>query len=92
MKQQSVVEIGSGNAAQCSRRILLAFKTKSLPTLRRELARAERVCQAAPESSLAAEQVELLEAVVGSMRMSISGRRPCDHTEISLLGHLAGSV
>jgi hypothetical protein len=84
-----VIEIGSGNAAQCSRRILLAFASGSLPTLQRELTRAERVCQNATNSSLAAEQADLLEAVVGSMRMSISGHQPYAGAEISLLGHLA---
>jgi len=84
-----VVEIGSGSAAQCSRRILLAFSSGSLQTLRQELTRAERVCQCATSSSLAAEQADLLEAVVGSMRISISGQLRSAHTEISLLGHLA---
>jgi hypothetical protein len=31
----------------------------------------------------------LLEAIVGSIHLSITGHRPCIDAEISLLGHLA---
>ena len=57
--------------------------------LDRELVRAARVCQSATASSLAEEQADLLDAVVGSIRISISSHQPCGKMELSLLGHLA---
>ena len=92
MGETTVVEIGSGDAATCSRRIFQAFKSKSLQTLARELTRAERVCRHTGGSSLADEQAELLDAIVGKMRVSINQHQPCAEAEISLLGHLAGSA
>jgi hypothetical protein len=94
MRGTGAVEIGSGNAVECSRRILLAYSARSLKTLENELTRASSVCRrtAAPrswDSSLAAEQADLLDAIVGGLRASISGHIPRASAEISLLGHLA---
>ena len=94
MRGAAVVVIGSGDAVECSRRILRACKSRSLQTLEQELTRANRLRRAPAvpgpgESSLAEEQAELLDAIVGSLRVSISGHNPCADVELSLLGHLA---
>src|ERR1019366_1069015 len=92
MGATEVEEIGSGNPAECSRRLLLAIRGSSLRSLNGELARAARVC--APPlrgaSTLAEEQAELLGAIVERMRLSTLEYEPFPETEISLLGHLAG--
>jgi len=90
MNKAVVVEIRTGSVAQCSRRILDAFEGKSLQTLEREVARAARICDQTPDSSLGAEQAELLEALLESMHASISRHQPDVNMELSLLGHLAG--
>ena len=96
MSGAAVVEIGSGDVVECSRRILLAFQSSSLQALDRELTRAARVCRHAaapgtPGSSLAKEQADLLAAIVDSMRAPASGHRLYADTEISLLVHMARS-
>jgi len=90
MTSATVVEIGAGSVAECSSRILYALRCKSLETLKRELARASRVCRRKrSDESLIEEEAELLEAIVGSIDLSITGYRPRIEAEISLLGHLA---
>jgi len=84
MRTANVVEINSGDAVECSRRILRALQTKNQRALKGELLRAERVCQRPGKSTLAAEQSELLLAVVRNM--------PWAQVEISLLGHLSDST
>jgi hypothetical protein len=82
-----VVEIGAGNAADCARRLLSAIQSGGRQIVKRELARAGRVCErAAKGHSFAAEQAELLAAVVEAMRVSPGGE-----AEVFLLGHLAKS-
>ena len=86
MPRAAVVEIGSGDAADCSRRLLSAFDGGSLETVKRELARAERVSRrGVTGSGLADEHAELLGALVERMRVF-----PCGDAEIFLLEHLAG--
>ena len=94
MRGTVVVEIGSDSAVGCSRRILLACESRSLTTLQKELLHAKRVCRrtAVPgsrESSLAAEQTELLEGIVDGLRAYISGHIPSASAELFLLDHLA---
>lgn len=84
MRGKAVVDIGSGNAVECSRRLLLAIRSGSLESLNGALARARRVCERATGSSLADEQADLLGAIVERMR-----HEPCAEAEISLLGRLA---
>ena len=89
MERKLIVEIDSGDPAECSRRILQAFKSGNLQGLQRELARASRVCQHAAVPGIREEQAELLESIVESIQASISGHQTCGEAEISLLGHLA---
>jgi hypothetical protein len=91
MRGTAVVEIGSGDPVECSRRILAAFRSKSLRRLRNELLRASRVCQSSAVPGMAQERAELLDAIVRNMQTSISGHRPFGAAEISLLGHLAAA-
>ena len=84
---RGVVEIGSGNAVECSRRLLAAIQSGCFQLVRRELARAGRVCErAATNPSFAGEQADLLGAVVERMRLS-----PWGDAELFLLGHLVKS-
>jgi hypothetical protein len=93
MRENKAAEIGSGNAAQCSRRLLSAIRSGSLQSFKRELAQAVRVCETTlprnASSALGEEQTELLVAIVE--RMSIAGYEPCSEAEIFLLGHLANA-
>jgi hypothetical protein len=92
MSGTEAVEIGSG-AVACSRRLLSAIRSGSLPALRRELTRAQRVARTplppAPWSSLADEQAELLDAITKRMSLSLGEYDPCAEAEIYLLGHLS---
>ena len=84
-----VVEIEAGTVSECSRRILSALRGKRLRILKREMARAAKICrQDSVSGPQKQEQAELLSAIMDSIRASITGRRPCIDTEISLLGHL----
>jgi hypothetical protein len=90
MRKAVVIEIGSGSAVDCSRRILNALRAGSAARLDRELLRARRVCAAASRagtSGLEAEQADLLEGILEEVE-----HQPCGKMEISLLGHLAGAA
>ena len=93
MLATEAVEIGSGSAAECSRRLLAAIQGGNRQSLERELARAARVSSAHlprhAQSSLAEEQKELLGAITEHMRVSLAGYEPCAEAELFLLGHLA---
>jgi hypothetical protein len=85
MRGAEVVEIGSRNAAECSRRLLSAVHGADWQGVNRELSRARRICErTVRDASLAGEQADLLEAIVDRM-----GVGPCGDTELFLLGHLA---
>ena len=87
MGAAAVVEIESGDAAGCARRMLSALADGSRPRMERELIRSERLCaRGGHDSSLAEEQAELLNAVVEGIRL-----HHCGETEILLLGHLASA-
>ena len=96
MHGAQVVEIGSGNAVECSRRLLSAIHGGNLQSLRRELERAATLSglpnSRGSQSSLIEEQTELLSALVGSMHVSIERYEPCAEADIFLLGHLAGTT
>jgi hypothetical protein len=92
MLATEAVEIGSGSAVECSRRLLSAIHGGNLQSVKRELARAARVsetprCNA--QSALIEEQKELLGAIIERMNVSIAGYEPCAEAELFLLGHLA---
>jgi hypothetical protein len=93
MLAAEVVEIGSGNPVECSRRLLGAIHGGNLQSVKRELARAARVgrTQLPPkaQSALVEEQRELLGAIIERMNVSVSGYDPYDEAELFLLGHLA---
>jgi hypothetical protein len=93
MRGNKAVEIGSGSAALCSRRLLSTIRSGSLQSLKRELAQAVRICETPlprnASSALGEEQTELLGAIVE--HMSIAGYEPCSEAEIFLLGHLANA-
>jgi hypothetical protein len=95
MLATEAVEIGSGSAVECSRRLLSAIHGGNLQSVKRELARAARVsgsqlpCNA--QSALIEEQKELLGAIIERMNVSIAGYEPCAEAELFLLGHLAGA-
>lgn len=93
MSGTEVVEIGAGSAVECSKRLLSAVRSGSLPAVGRELSRAQRVANApvpaAGRSALAEEQAELLDAIAGRMRLSLKQYDPSLETEIFLLGHLS---
>ncbi len=87
MRRAAVVEIGAGNAAECARRLLSAMRGGGAQIVKRELARAGRVCERAVRGqNVAAEKAELLAAVVEGLRLSPQGE-----AELFLLGHLAKS-
>ena len=91
MGETEVMEIGSGNSAECSRRLLSAISGSGLRTLKQELARAARVCGTPLRnySTMAEEQTELLGAIIERMRLSTAEYKPHAETEIYLLSHLA---
>jgi len=92
MSGTEVVEIRPPSAVACSRRLLSAIRSESLPALRRELDRAQQVLNSplppAGWSSLAEEQIELLDAIVERMRTSLDRCDPCAKAEVFLLSHL----
>jgi hypothetical protein len=93
MLAAEAVEIGSGSAVECSRRLLSAIHGGNLQSVKRELARAARVsrtqlpCNA--QSAMIGEQKELLGAIIERMNVCIAGYEPCAEAELFLLGHLA---
>jgi hypothetical protein len=93
MPATETVEIGSGNAVECSRRLLSAIQGGNLQSVKRELARAARVSGTQfprnTQSTLIEEQKELLGAIIERLHVSIAGYEPCDDAELFLLGHLA---
>jgi hypothetical protein len=93
MLATETVEIGSGNAVECSRRLLSAIHGGDLQAVKREMARAARVSRTQVsrnrESALVEEQKELLGAIIERMNVSVAGYEPCAEAELFLLGHLA---
>jgi hypothetical protein len=93
MLATEAVEIGSGNAVACSRRLLSAIHGGNLQTVKQELARAARVSGTQlprnAQSAMVEEQKELLGAIIERMNVSIAGYEPCAEAELFLLGHLA---
>jgi hypothetical protein len=93
MLATEAVEIGSGNAVECSRRLLSAIHGGDLQAVKREMARAARVSRTQVsrnrESALVEEQKELLGAIIERMNVSVAGYEPCAEAELFLLGHLA---
>ena len=93
MPATEAVEIGSGNAVECSRRLISAIHGGNLQSVKRELARAARVSGTQlprnAQSALVEEQKELLGAIIERMNLSIAGYEPCAEAELFLLGHLA---
>ena len=91
-----VVEIGSGSAVECSRRLLSAIDGGNLKALKRELARASRISGTLlpnrAQSALIEEQRELLGAIIERMNLSLAGYEPCSKEAILLLGHLANAA
>jgi hypothetical protein len=93
MLGMEAVEIESGTAVECSRRLLSAIQGGDSQSFKRELARAARVSGTRSprntQSALVEEQKELLGAIVERMHVSIAGYEPCVEAELFLLGHLA---
>ena len=93
MLAREAVEIGSGNAVECSRRLLSAIHGGNPQSVKRELARATRVSRTQlprnAQSALVEEQKELLGAIIERMNIFIAGYEPCAEAELFLLGHLA---
>ena len=90
MQATETVEIGSGSAVECSRRLLSAIHGGDLEALERELTRAARICVPhGMQSALVEEQKELLGVIVERINVSIAGYEPCAEAELFLLGHLA---
>jgi hypothetical protein len=95
MHGAQVVEIGSGNAVECSRRLLSAIHGGNLKTLKQELAHGARISGTLlpnhAQSALVEEQKELLGAIIERMHLSLAGYEPCSEEAIFLLGHLANA-
>ena len=90
MQAMEAVEIGSGSAVECSRRLLSAIHGGNLPALERELTRAARICvPRSMQPALVEEQKELLSVIIERINVSIAGYQPCAEAELFLLGHLA---
>jgi hypothetical protein len=95
MAAADVVEIGSGNAVECSRRLLSAIHSGNKQSVKQELARSARVIGTQvprnAQSALVQEQRELLGAIIERMNVSTAGYEPCAEAELFLLGHLASA-
>jgi hypothetical protein len=95
MHGAEVVEIGSGNAVECSRRLLSAIHGGNLKALKRELAHGARISGTLlprrAQSALVEEQEELLGAIIERMHLSLEGYEPCSEEALFLLGHLANA-
>jgi hypothetical protein len=96
MHGAEVVEIGSGNAVECSRRLLSAIHGGNLKALKRELAHGARISGTIlpnrAQPALIEEQRELLGAIIERMNLSLAGYEPCSKEAIFLLGHLANAA
>jgi hypothetical protein len=93
MQAMEAVEIGSGSAVECSRRLLSAIHGGNLQSVKQELARAARVSGTelprSRQSAMVEEQKELLGAIIERITVSMAGYEPCAEAELFLLGHLA---
>ncbi len=93
MLAREAVDIGSGDAVECSRRLLSAIHGGNPQSVKRELARGARVSGTPlvhnAQSALVEEQKELLGAIIERMNISVAGYEPYNDAELFLLGHLA---